>query len=114
MVERGRPAIVTLLAAALGLAGCATTEAPPSIPVTDGSLLDDYVIAHGFAAGRVLSADADRQTVLTVVQLDHAALLALSISAAHPTDRDALRRAQDAIAALTTFVARSSEPEHRS
>ena len=80
----------------------------PPIPVDGRTLLDDYVMAHGFAAGRVLSPGIDRTTVLAIVSLDRNALLALSLSAANPTSPSAASRARDAIVTLTTFVARSA------
>ncbi len=115
-VRRRVPAIKSLAAACV-LTACAAIGPPaagPPIPVDGRTLLDDYVIAHGFAAGRVLSSDADRKTVLAIVQLDRDALLALSQSAANPTSARAAAHARDAIASLTSFVARSSVPEGRS
>ena len=105
-----------VLAALILLPCCATnqvvTEGPP-IPVDGRTLLDDYVMAHGFAAGRVLSPGVDRKTVLAIVSLDRNALLALSLSAANPTSGPAAARARDAIVMLTSFVAQSSVPAGR-
>ena len=106
-----------VLASVLLLSSCATSgvvTAGPPIPLDGRTLLDDYVMAHGFAAGRVLSPGVDRKTVLAIVSLDRNALLALSLSAANPTSEPAASRARDAIATLTTFVARSSVVEEKS
>ncbi len=99
---------ILLACAVVALDGCATmrsTSGPP-IPLDGETLLDDYVLAHGFAAGRVLSADADRKTVLDIIQLDHQALFALSVSAANPASGLAAERARAAIEALALYAAR--------
>ena len=87
------------------LSSCATLQQGEPIPVNASTLLDDYVLAHGFAAGRVLSDNVDRTTIAEIIRLDHDALLAISLSVANPRSDTAKARATDALARLTGYVA---------
>ncbi len=91
------------------LSACATLPRGEPIPVNTSTLLDDYVLAHGFAAGRVLSENVDRATIAEIIHLDHDALLAISLSVANPGSADAKTRATAALARLTGFVSEQGE-----
>ena len=87
------------------LASCAVgpTGGPP-LPTTARSLFDDYLLVHGLAAGTVQNAAVDRDQLLGIIRLDHAALLALSADDADDTP-EARARAQQAIEALAAYAA---------
>lgn len=96
-------ALLSVLAAVL-VSGCATAG-PRPLPVTVRSLVDDYVMVRGMAAGRLFSRDLDRTAMLRIVGLDHAALLSLAALAADPRNRALKAQADAAIRALSDEAA---------
>lgn len=102
-----KSALATLLIVAALAASCAERPPGPPLPVTTGSLLDDYVLVHGLAAGAVFSPGVSRAEVGTLVQLDRDAVLALRTSALDPGSSASRDRAQQAIARLADYAART-------
>ena len=92
------------LFALLLVTACATGPMGPPLPLTDGSLLDDYKLVQGMTEGAVASEGVTRAELGSIINLDRSAVTAL-VSLANDNSDAARLRARNAIQALADYVA---------
>ncbi len=99
-----RPTTCLALFGLLLDASCAASLSGPPLPVTAGSLTDDYLLVQGLVRGTVQSDTVDRAQFLEIVRLDREAVGALNALATDDSGR-ARQRARDALASLAAYAA---------